>query len=144
MKVVKCEGSGTVTVLREFVRCSAAARNAAESTVCAPAGTTPSRSGKPTSTAVAHPTTHTAMVPLALLFFCAILKRTTRILLVVRRARDGCLPERDHALFAFLLVVRRVRDECLPERDHALFAFLLPVVSSLSYSCAEGAFSRNS
>src|SRR5262249_8200213 len=106
MKVLKFEGSGTVTVLSELVRCSAAARNAAESTVCAPAGTTPSRSGKPARTAVAQPITQTAIVPLALLFFCAILSRTTRILLVVRRARDECLPERDHALFAFLLVVR--------------------------------------
>src|SRR5262249_13949069 len=122
MKVVKFEGSGTVTVLREFVRCSAAARKAAELTVCAPAGIPPSKSGKPTSTTVAQPTTHTAIVPLALLFFCAILRRTTRILLVVRSARDWCLPE----------------------RDHARFAFILTVIPSLHSSCTEGAFSCHS
>src|SRR5262245_26834957 len=78
IKTLKVEGYGTVTVLSAFVRCCAAARNAAEATVCAPAGTTPSRNGKPTRTAGAHTTTQTTIIHLALLLFCAILTFSMR------------------------------------------------------------------
>src|SRR5207248_7854430 len=62
MSMLKVEGADTVTIFSEFVDVSAVLRNAAGSTVCAPAGATPRRKRRPARITVAQKTTQTGIV----------------------------------------------------------------------------------